>query len=89
MELRYIYKYLTMAPVMATLIAIAIAVIFIQLNYIFPGLQYGTFLSSFTFSRSKCWNLIFAGIFKNFERFIVVLKQRNLNIKSTLNMPKL
>jgi Photosystem I reaction centre subunit IX / PsaJ len=43
MELRYLLKYLTMSPVVATLAAIILAVIFIELNYFFPGLQYGTF----------------------------------------------
>ncbi|MBF2002799.1 MAG: photosystem I reaction center subunit IX [Synechococcales cyanobacterium C42_A2020_086] len=36
-------KYLTMAPVMATLAVVIVATIFIQLNHLFPGLQYGTY----------------------------------------------
>jgi hypothetical protein len=37
------FKYLTLAPVMATLAAVILAVVFIQLNHIYPGLQYGTY----------------------------------------------
>nr|UQB59850.1 photosystem I reaction center subunit IX [Chroococcidiopsis sp. CCMEE 010] len=36
-------KYLTMAPVVATLTLSFIAVVLILLNYFFPGLQYGTY----------------------------------------------
>lgn len=43
MQLRYFMKYLTTAPVVATLIVVVVAAIFIELNYLFPGLQYGTF----------------------------------------------
>ncbi|MEH1832979.1 MAG: photosystem I reaction center subunit IX [Nostoc sp.] len=43
MESRYFLKFFTMVPVVAVLAAIIISVIFIELNYIFPGLQYGTF----------------------------------------------
>ena len=43
MDSRYFLKFFTMVPVVATLAAIIISVIFIELNYIFPGLQYGTF----------------------------------------------
>jgi Photosystem I reaction centre subunit IX / PsaJ len=43
MEPRYLLKYFTMLPVVATLAVIILAVIFIELNNIFPGLQYGTF----------------------------------------------
>ncbi|MHC5936562.1 photosystem I reaction center subunit IX [Nostoc sp.] len=43
MEPRYLLKSLTLLPVVATLSVIILAVIFIELNYIFPGLQYGTF----------------------------------------------
>ncbi|MEH2358644.1 photosystem I reaction center subunit IX [Nostoc sp.] len=43
MEPRYLLKSLTLLPVVATLAVIILAVIFIELNYIFPGLQYGTF----------------------------------------------
>jgi Photosystem I reaction centre subunit IX / PsaJ len=43
MELRYLVKYLSSVPVVAILAIVIIAVIFIELNYLFPGLQYGTF----------------------------------------------
>jgi Photosystem I reaction centre subunit IX / PsaJ len=43
MELRYLFKYLTSVPVVATLAVIILFVIFVELNYLFPGLQYGTF----------------------------------------------
>ncbi|MEH2257412.1 photosystem I reaction center subunit IX [Nostoc sp.] len=43
MESRYFLKLFTMVPVVATLALIILAVIFIELNYVFPGLQYGTF----------------------------------------------
>ncbi len=43
MESRYLLKYLTLLPVVATLAVVILAVVFIELNYIFPGLQYGTF----------------------------------------------
>jgi len=36
-------KYLTSAPIMATITLIALSVVLIELNYIFPGLQYGTY----------------------------------------------
>ncbi|MEL6911028.1 MAG: photosystem I reaction center subunit IX [Cyanobacteria bacterium J06648_1] len=41
--MQYFVKYLTTAPVVATLTLIAIAILFVELNYIFPGLQYGTY----------------------------------------------
>jgi Photosystem I reaction centre subunit IX / PsaJ len=43
METRYLLKYLTTVPVVATFAVIILFVIFVELNYIFPGLQYGTF----------------------------------------------
>jgi len=43
MESRYLFKYLSSVPVVATLAVIILFVIFVGLNYIFPGLQYGTF----------------------------------------------
>ncbi|NJL65456.1 MAG: photosystem I reaction center subunit IX [Methylacidiphilales bacterium] len=43
MELRYLVKYFTMVPVITTLAVIILALVFIELNSIFPGLQYGTF----------------------------------------------
>jgi Photosystem I reaction centre subunit IX / PsaJ len=48
MELRYLAKYFTMAPVITTLAVIILALIFIELNNIFPGLQYGTFFHPLT-----------------------------------------
>jgi Photosystem I reaction centre subunit IX / PsaJ len=41
--MQYFIKYLTSAPIVATLTLVIIAIIFIQLNYFFPGLQYGTY----------------------------------------------
>ncbi|HHP7229566.1 MAG TPA: photosystem I reaction center subunit IX [Xenococcaceae cyanobacterium] len=41
--MQYLLKYLSSAPVVATLTLIIVAVIFIELNYLFPGLQYGTY----------------------------------------------
>jgi hypothetical protein len=41
--MQYFFKYLTMAPVMAILAFVILFVVFIQLNYIYPGLQYGTY----------------------------------------------
>jgi hypothetical protein len=39
----YFFKYLTSAPVMATIALIVLSVVMIELNYFFPGLQYGTY----------------------------------------------
>jgi hypothetical protein len=36
-------KYLTSAPIMATVTLVALSVVMIILNYLFPGLQYGTY----------------------------------------------
>jgi Photosystem I reaction centre subunit IX / PsaJ len=36
-------KYLTSAPIMATLAMVLLATVLILLNYYFPGLQYGTY----------------------------------------------
>lgn len=44
--MQYLLKYLTSAPVMATLAVVILAVVFIELNYIYPGLQYGTYFHS-------------------------------------------
>ncbi|MCX7596363.1 MAG: photosystem I reaction center subunit IX [Fischerella sp.] len=43
METRYLLRYLSIVPVVAILALIIISVILIVLNYLFPGLQYGTF----------------------------------------------
>ncbi|MGD1867521.1 MAG: photosystem I reaction center subunit IX [Phormidesmis sp.] len=39
-------KYLTSAPVMATAAMVFLSVVMIELNYLFPGLQYGTYFRS-------------------------------------------
>jgi Photosystem I reaction centre subunit IX / PsaJ len=36
-------KYLTSAPVVATIALAFLATILIELNYFYPGLQYGTY----------------------------------------------
>ncbi|MBE9108697.1 photosystem I reaction center subunit IX [Nodosilinea sp. LEGE 07298] len=36
-------KYLTSAPIMATLALVTLSIAMIMLNYFFPGLQYGTY----------------------------------------------
>jgi hypothetical protein len=41
--MQYFLKYLTSAPVMATLAMVFLAGLLIELNYFFPGLQYGTY----------------------------------------------
>jgi hypothetical protein len=41
--MQYLMKYLTSAPVMATLALVFLSVVMIELNYAFPGLQYGTY----------------------------------------------
>ncbi|MER3435462.1 MAG: photosystem I reaction center subunit IX [Leptolyngbya sp. ERB_1_1] len=41
--MQYLLKYLTAAPVMATIVLVAISTLLIELNYFFPGLQYGTY----------------------------------------------
>lgn len=37
------FKFLTSAPVVATFSLVALSVLLIELNYFFPGLQYGTY----------------------------------------------
>lgn len=44
--MKYFAKYLTSAPVMATAALLFLSVVMIELNYIFPGLQYGTYFHS-------------------------------------------
>ncbi|MDB9526384.1 photosystem I reaction center subunit IX [Oscillatoria sp. CS-180] len=44
--MQHFTKYLTSAPVMATAAMIFLAVVLIELNQIFPGLQYGTYFHS-------------------------------------------
>ncbi len=41
--MQYLFRYLTLAPVVAILTLIVISTILIELNYYFPGLQYGTY----------------------------------------------
>lgn len=41
--MQYFIKYLTSAPLLATLTLVVVASAFIELNYLFPGLQYGTY----------------------------------------------
>jgi Photosystem I reaction centre subunit IX / PsaJ len=38
-----LFKYFTSAPVMATIALVFLATILIELNYFYPGLQYGTY----------------------------------------------
>ena len=44
--MQYLTKYLTSAPIMATAALVFLAVVMIELNQIFPGLQYGTYFHS-------------------------------------------
>jgi Photosystem I reaction centre subunit IX / PsaJ len=39
----YFVKYLTSAPIVALFTLVFISVVLIELNYYFPGLQYGTY----------------------------------------------
>ncbi|MGB3299849.1 MAG: photosystem I reaction center subunit IX [Phormidesmis sp.] len=41
--MKYLMKYLTSAPIMATLALASLSVLLIELNHVFPGLQYGTY----------------------------------------------
>ena len=42
----YFFKYLTSAPIIALLTLVLISVVLIELNYFFPGLQYGTYFKA-------------------------------------------
>lgn len=42
--MQYFLKYLTSAPIVAAATLIILATVAIELNYFFPGLQYGTFV---------------------------------------------
>lgn len=44
--MQYLIKFLTSAPILATVTIVTVAVVFIELNYFFPGLQYGTYFHS-------------------------------------------
>jgi Photosystem I reaction centre subunit IX / PsaJ len=41
--MKYFLKYLTSAPIMATITMVVLAGVLIELNSLFPGLQYGTY----------------------------------------------
>lgn len=41
--MQHFSKYLTSAPIMATIALIVLSVFMIELNHLFPGLQYGTY----------------------------------------------
>ncbi|MBE9078950.1 photosystem I reaction center subunit IX [Romeria aff. gracilis LEGE 07310] len=41
--MQYLMKYLTSAPIMATLALVILSIVMIELNHVFPGLQYGTY----------------------------------------------
>ncbi|MEL6552949.1 MAG: photosystem I reaction center subunit IX [Cyanobacteria bacterium J06621_11] len=44
--MKYFAKYLTSAPIMATAALVSLSVVLIELNHVFPGLQYGTYFHS-------------------------------------------
>jgi len=44
--MQHFFRYLTSAPVIATLTMVVLAAILIELNYLYPGLQYGTYFHS-------------------------------------------
>ena len=44
--MQYLAKYLTSAPVVAIITLVVVSTILIELNYVFPGLQYGTYFHS-------------------------------------------
>ncbi len=44
--MKYLMKYLTSAPIMATAALVSLSVVMIELNHLFPGLQYGTYFHS-------------------------------------------
>lgn len=41
--MQYLMKYLTSAPIMAAALLVTLSVVMIELNHVFPGLQYGTY----------------------------------------------
>lgn len=41
--MKYLTKYLTSAPIMAALTLASLSILLIELNHVFPGLQYGTY----------------------------------------------
>jgi len=44
--MKHLMKYLTSAPVMATVAMVFLSVVMIELNHVLPGLQYGTYFHS-------------------------------------------
>jgi hypothetical protein len=44
--MQYFLKYLTSAPIMATIALVILSSVLIELNYFFPGLQYGTYFQA-------------------------------------------
>jgi Photosystem I reaction centre subunit IX / PsaJ len=46
LPMKYFLKYLTSAPIIATLTMVILAGVLIELNRLFPGLQYGTYFHS-------------------------------------------
>ncbi len=50
--MKYFTKYLTSAPVMATVALVFLSVVMIELNHVFPGLQYGTYTAFRDFSQN-------------------------------------
>ena len=44
--MKYLIMYFTTAPVMATVAMVFLSVVMIELNHVFPGLQYGTYFRS-------------------------------------------
>jgi hypothetical protein len=44
--MKYLLKYLTSAPIVATFTMVLLAGVLIELNRFFPGLQYGTYFHS-------------------------------------------
>ncbi|MEL6939936.1 MAG: photosystem I reaction center subunit IX [Cyanobacteria bacterium J06598_1] len=41
--MKYLMKYLTSAPILATVTMVFLSVVMIELNHLYPGLQYGTY----------------------------------------------
>ncbi|MGC1305731.1 MAG: photosystem I reaction center subunit IX [Phormidesmis sp.] len=41
--MNHFMKYLTSAPIMATAALVSLSIVLIELNHVFPGLQYGTY----------------------------------------------
>ncbi len=41
--MKYFLKYLTSAPIVAIMTLVLVSVVLIEINFFFPGLQYGTY----------------------------------------------